>query len=660
MRLFALSLSGCHPPIISVTASLPVIPFVKQVAFRRWSPWIPMSVHKVLSGVLRACGIASMNKHVCHIEMLGRFQICFEGQDPVVLSRQQTGVLFAFLALSPDRLFTREALMAGIWPDDPPEDAAHKLRQSLYSLRKQLQQAAGYPGSSADIIVATRYAIQMTRSRVTTDVMQFEELIRSAVNGLGTAEQIPALQQAIQLYHGELLPGIYLEEFDPERRRLAELHRIALHRLMLAFEAEVDLKRAIETGIQLLNLDPLMEEAHCDLMRLYAADGQPAAVLRQYKTLAGTLQIELEETPSIDTTELMESCRKTAQTRAALKSCAPAIADEMPTELPQIDSARPCVPTSISPSYPPIVAVIPSSLARVRLYFGLAALGVSVCVLLALQAFGGRTMDGAVNIVNNRRDAVNNNAPIGNDLNAATGRSDPQKEPVANSGVLHLDTAHSWMHIYLSGAGRSPRRFRLQNVGSGATSVLFPGLMKDASEAETIPPGDSVDVAAPEIQVRCRNDGYATSIEYYAIGDNEAALPDQGAIRANPGSGASYEVKSPSGALVTPPVGVINLTVDPNLHTNPWFYVYYGVATTSVNFCNKYPMRRYRLWNDGPATVRIFLQGVIERENSIPLISGHSIDVSAAQILVQIDGIRTGGHSRLRYRSLPQVKLPSR
>src|SRR5919199_5533469 len=61
-------------------------------------------------------------------------------------------------------------------------------------------------------------------------------------------------------------------------------------------------------------LDPLWEEAHYEVMRLYAALGQPTACLRQYQELERILHEELEETPSAQARALAEEMRDSART----------------------------------------------------------------------------------------------------------------------------------------------------------------------------------------------------------------------------------------------------------------------------------------------------------------------------------------------------------
>ena len=256
-----------------------------------------------------------MQNHVWQIQLLGGLTARYLDNAPIALTRQQTGSLFAFLALHPNRAYTREFLMALLWPDDAPEEAAHSLRQALYSLRKQLNVQAG---SESDPLITTRNSIELKAAIVSTDVRQFEFHLKAAASSTDVGEHIRSLNCALGCYSDELLPGMYLEEFEPERRSLAELHRGALHSLTLAYEMTGDLTQAIETAKCIVALDPLVEEAYCDLMRLYAAAGKPSSVVRQYQDLVSSLKRELGEEPSAATVQLMESLRQIAQRNAAL------------------------------------------------------------------------------------------------------------------------------------------------------------------------------------------------------------------------------------------------------------------------------------------------------------------------------------------------------
>ena len=245
-----------------------------------------------------------------HIELFGGLRVRSSKGPGVEFPRQQTGALLAFLALYPRRSHTREELMALIWPDDEEESARHKLRQSLYALRRHLDCGQD---SEESCLAATRDTIGLASHRIVTDLARFEDAIKSAAAISELDSRIGLLTEAISLYRGELLAGFYQDEFVLERGRLAEMYRSALHDLTRALEQAGDLGNAIEIGRRTVALDPLIEEAHCNLMRLYAAAGQPSAVLRQYEELSNTLREQLDEEPSDQTRLMMESLRSQAQ-----------------------------------------------------------------------------------------------------------------------------------------------------------------------------------------------------------------------------------------------------------------------------------------------------------------------------------------------------------
>src|SRR5262249_21135071 len=82
---------------------------------------------------------------------------------------------------------------------------------------------------------------------------------------------------------------------------------------------------------------------HYDLMRLYAAAGQPSAALGQYYLLEQLLRRELDETPSAETRALAEELRCNPRT-VAVACRVPGTAAPGP---------RPPPPRAIDPAPPP-------------------------------------------------------------------------------------------------------------------------------------------------------------------------------------------------------------------------------------------------------------------------------------------------------------------
>src|SRR6185503_10007609 len=120
---------------------------------------------------------------------------------------------------------------------------------------------------------------------VDLDVAAFEHALAQAdiaerqVNPVSTRA---ALEQALELYRGDLMPSCYDEWVRPERERLRQMYRRTLVRLVRALEAERDYIAAIQHAERQLRLDSLDEDAYASLMRLHALNNDRASALRIY------------------------------------------------------------------------------------------------------------------------------------------------------------------------------------------------------------------------------------------------------------------------------------------------------------------------------------------------------------------------------------------
>src|SRR5439155_22420914 len=83
----------------------------------------------------------------------------------------------------------------------------------------------------------------------------------------------------------------------------------ALRRLAAQWEREGDLDQATHCARRAIGADPLREELHQNLMRLFCAAGQPSAALHQYRELERLLSEELGQAPSAASCELARKAR---------------------------------------------------------------------------------------------------------------------------------------------------------------------------------------------------------------------------------------------------------------------------------------------------------------------------------------------------------------
>jgi DNA-binding SARP family transcriptional activator len=132
-------------------------------------------------------------------------------------------------------------------------------------------------------------------------VAVFEETaglwLAKASQDMGRADP-SSMENALELYTGDLLEGFYDDWAIRERERLRSLYLKSLARLMQSYRYHGDYDKSLACGHRLLDHEPLREEIHREMMRLYMASGRRASAIRQFRTCCRVLKTELEISPS--------------------------------------------------------------------------------------------------------------------------------------------------------------------------------------------------------------------------------------------------------------------------------------------------------------------------------------------------------------------------
>lgn len=212
-------------------------------------------------------------------------------------TRKATALL-AYLALSGERP-SRDWLAAFLWPDYDESRAKAALRRTLSALKTAV---------GPNILYSTREAISLPPERVWCDVTEFRRLLAGSADGGGWETAVNTL------YRDDFLSGFSLRDslpFDDWQVMMAQTLRreleTALEKLVSRAIARGAWEPALALARRWLALDPLREEAHCQLMRIYAAQGQANAALRQYRECVRVLEEELGVPPLPETTALYQA-----------------------------------------------------------------------------------------------------------------------------------------------------------------------------------------------------------------------------------------------------------------------------------------------------------------------------------------------------------------
>src|SRR5574341_2224029 len=219
-----------------------------------------------------------------YVQLLGDFRLAYGDETVTGLKTTRLKSLLAYLVLHRNAPQPRQRLAFLFWPDASEEQARNNLRNLLHFLRRML------PESERFLLADTQTLQWNPNAHFTLDVDQFTQ----AVAYSGSRFE---LQQAISLYSGDLLPDCYDDWVQPKREKLREQFISALEQLIQMLENEREYSQAISYAQRLLKVEPLREETHRQLMRLYAASGERAKAIHTYHSYVTLLKHELEVEP---------------------------------------------------------------------------------------------------------------------------------------------------------------------------------------------------------------------------------------------------------------------------------------------------------------------------------------------------------------------------
>ncbi len=245
------------------------------------------------------------------IYLLGSCKFLFEG-NIIRLETAKTSALLAYLALQ-TRPQPRQKLIGLFWGDQPEVNANRNLRHALWNIRQKLNLPDQPP-----ILLSDSQGITFNATGdAWLDVREFEQCLKSASDIPVAAlpdDRYTLLRQAIDLYWGDLLDSIYLDdapEFEQwmlmERERLRAQALETLQRLVEYYVGWGEYVTGLDYARRLLEMEPWLEEAHRQKMRLLALSGQYSAAVAQYETCRRVLAEELNIEPSHETQALYKS-----------------------------------------------------------------------------------------------------------------------------------------------------------------------------------------------------------------------------------------------------------------------------------------------------------------------------------------------------------------
>lgn len=211
----------------------------------------------------------------------------------------QTSRDMFFLFMAHPEGLTKEQVGLYFWPDATPDELRLRFKNTLYRLRRAV-------GRHSILLQDDYYQFNWSLD-YEYDVETFITAIKQAQKNKEVRDKITHYKKAIEQYKGE-----YLSEIDEiwaitDRQRYHQMYLDALMHLANIYMERKAFKTALRYTYQALSEDACLEDAHRLAMRIHAATGNRAAIVRQYERCRAALTREINAPPSQQTRDLYET-----------------------------------------------------------------------------------------------------------------------------------------------------------------------------------------------------------------------------------------------------------------------------------------------------------------------------------------------------------------
>jgi ATP/maltotriose-dependent transcriptional regulator MalT/DNA-binding SARP family transcriptional activator len=240
------------------------------------------------------------------VETLGLTRVRLDGKPvaaPEWQSRRAVREFFFLMLAHPEGL-SKEAIGDILWSDASAAQIRLRFKNTIYRLRRAL-------GPELILFDGNLYRFNQELD-YDYDVELLISRVEQARSTSDLSDRIATYQEAIDLYQGPYLPeaeGIWVH---PRREELCRIFHEAADRLADCYLQIGDHERALDTCNRILADDACHEKAHCTAMRVHAASGNRAAVVRQFEACRRHLSETLGTSPSPQTFALYRTLTGTA------------------------------------------------------------------------------------------------------------------------------------------------------------------------------------------------------------------------------------------------------------------------------------------------------------------------------------------------------------
>lgn len=243
------------------------------------------------------------------IYLLQRPHIEIDGKEAFTKLNNKAFAMVLYLASKQGQAVSKEVLSEIFWQQQE-ENARSNLRQNLSYIKKICtEELANLCTEEVSIISSERNVCGLNENLdIKVDLIEFWANLRAGYRADDLETKTSLLQSAADAYQGSVLGGVYVrgsaafEEWLMFEREAVNQNLVRVCKDLAAIYQKKDLtEKAITCLKKLLQMDPLLEEVHLELMKLYYQNKERAKAICQYKECVRILGEELNISPMEET-----------------------------------------------------------------------------------------------------------------------------------------------------------------------------------------------------------------------------------------------------------------------------------------------------------------------------------------------------------------------
>ena len=218
----------------------------------------------------------------------------------IVVPRKRMRLLLGLLVASQESGLTRDQALDTLWPDAEPAAAINSLNQTVFQLRRLIDEKYR-EGESPQYVFSTTDGVQLNPDLVTTDLGEFRVVGTLLQQPGDSASRSAIAAQLVDLVKGEFLSDLKYEDWALSAQvRVHAAIRAALLPIAQGQIVGVSSETQLLAGHALTVLDPFDELAHLAVAKTFASSGRRSQARDFLRRYTRRLQEELDEKPSSD------------------------------------------------------------------------------------------------------------------------------------------------------------------------------------------------------------------------------------------------------------------------------------------------------------------------------------------------------------------------